>query len=166
MSGSISHLVQAHSDIIALALLALVLILVIVQVIQGSRLAHLNRVYTRLTKGTSGGNLEEILQSHIATVEAVSQRLETLTSEVERIANQQKRCLQRVGLVRFDAFEDVGGEQSFAVALMDDTGNGVTISSMYSRNDVRVYAKEIREGQPSHPLSTEELRARSIAQGG
>jgi hypothetical protein len=64
-----------------------------------------------------------------------------------------------VGLVRYDAFEDVGGQQSFSLAMLDALQNGIILTSVYSRSDVRVYAKAVRQGQPSHPLSEEEQQA-------
>jgi hypothetical protein len=75
------------------------------------------------------------------------------------LAEVQRRCVQHVAVVRYDAFEDVGGEQSFALAALDERGVGVVLSSVYSRSDVRVYAKEMRNGKPSHALSSEEQRA-------
>jgi len=64
-----------------------------------------------------------------------------------------------VGLVHYDAFEDVGGQQSFSLAMLDALQNGIILTSVYSRSDVRVYAKAVRQGQPSHPLSEEEQQA-------
>jgi hypothetical protein len=62
-------------------------------------------------------------------------------------------------VVRFNAFDDIGGEQSFAVALLDANGNGVVLSSLYGRQDSRLYAKTIAGGEPDRPLSSEEKRA-------
>lgn len=122
-------------------------------------LARLNRLYRRLTKGTSGGNLEEVLNEHMRTVADVTRRIEALEKSAEELARVQQRCLQHVGLVRFDAFEEVGGAQSFAVALLDARQHGVVISSVFSRTDVRVYAKALEGGRPSHSLTAEEQRA-------
>jgi hypothetical protein len=69
------------------------------------------------------------------------------------------RCLKKVGIVRYNAFDDVGGEQSFAVALLDSDANGVVISGLYGRQDSRVYAKAIYKGQGERPLSDEEQQA-------
>ena len=63
------------------------------------------------------------------------------------------------GLIRFDAFEDAGGAQSFALALVDDDGDGVVLSSLHSRPTTRVYVKAIRRGVADAPLSAEEARA-------
>ena len=67
-------------------------------------------------------------------------------------------CLQRSHLVRYDAFEDVGGEQSFSLALLNAQNDGVVITSVHSRMDSRVYAKYIQAGRASHALSQEEQR--------
>jgi len=124
-----------------------------------ARQARLTRLYYRLTRGTSGGNLEEILVRHLETVQQLAKHVESLERRVEAMAEKQKHCVQHVGLVRYDAFDDVGGQQSFSLALLDGMGNGVALSSVYSRADVRVYGKSIRAGRPSHPLTQEEERA-------
>lgn len=68
-------------------------------------------------------------------------------------------AISRIGLVRFDAFEDTGGAQSFALALVDDDGDGIVLTSLHSRPTTRVYLKAIRRGVADAPLSAEETRA-------
>lgn len=68
-------------------------------------------------------------------------------------------AISRIGLIRFDAFEDAGGAQSFALALVDDDGDGIVLSSLHSRPTTRVYVKAIRRGVADAPLSEEETRA-------
>lgn len=68
-------------------------------------------------------------------------------------------AISRIGLIRFDAFEDSGGAQSFALALVDDDGDGIVLSSLHSRPTTRVYVKAIRRGVADAPLSDEETRA-------
>ena len=68
-------------------------------------------------------------------------------------------AISRIGLVRFDAFEDTGGAQSFALALVDDDGDGIVLTSLHSRPTTRVYVKAIRRGVADAPLSAEETRA-------
>jgi|DewCreStandDraft_4_1066084.scaffolds.fasta_scaffold46712_2 hypothetical protein len=120
---------------------------------------RLMQLYTRLTRGASGANLEELLLEYADTVHKTADRLSEAERAIERLAEVQRRCVQHVAVVRYDAFEDVGGEQSFALAALDERGVGVVLSSVYSRSDVRVYAKEMRNGKPSHALSSEEQRA-------
>jgi hypothetical protein len=68
-------------------------------------------------------------------------------------------AISHVGLVRFDAFEDTGGGQSFALALVDDDGDGVILTSLHSRQTTRLFVKDIRGGIADAPLSSEEARA-------
>ncbi len=103
----------------------------------------------------------------------VSQRLELLESDVDAarsgdisdsrpLANAIRRtgsAISHLGLVRFDAFDDTGGGQSFALALIDDDGDGIILTSLHSRQTTRVYIKDIRGGVADAPLSGEEERA-------
>ena len=103
----------------------------------------------------------------------LSQRLDALESDVDAQRNgvdgsprvnasplpRDTAAISRIGLIRFDAFEDAGGAQSFALALMDDDGDGIVLSSLHSRPTTRVYVKAIRRGVADAPLSEEETRA-------
>lgn len=145
-----------------LILVTAVLALLVVALL--ARTAKLNRLYSRLTKGTSGGNIEEMLLAHLARVDTVAAGIERLNSITDELAAVQKTCMQRVGMVRYDAFEDVGGQQSFAFVVLDARRSGIAVSSVYSRNDVRVYAKLLENGKASHPLTKEEQQAMSMAE--
>ena len=68
-------------------------------------------------------------------------------------------AISHIGLVRFDAFDDTGGAQSFALALIDDDGDGIVLSSLHSRQTTRLYVKSIRRGVADAPLSDEEVQA-------
>lgn len=101
-----------------------------------------------------------------ALLEDLSTRLEDTRARTERLATWGKqvdatlaRSVQGVGLVRFRAFEDTGGDQSFALALADAEGNGVVLSALYGRDATRVYAKPIQGWVSSRPLTAEEERA-------
>ncbi len=101
----------------------------------------------------------------------VSQRLEVLEADVDaqrgspgatpmvRGTARGAAAISRIGLVRFDAFADAGGAQSFALALVDDDGDGIVLSSLHSRPTTRVYVKALRRGVADAPLSGEEEQA-------
>jgi len=107
----------------------------------------------------------------------LSQRLEVVESEVGARAvstggpvasvggtlRTAGVALSHIGLVRFDAFDDTGGAQSFALALIDDDGDGVVLTSLHSRQATRLFIKGIRRGVADLPLSAEETRAMSNA---
>jgi hypothetical protein len=84
------------------------------------------------------------------------ERLATRTGALEATA---LRTFQRVGLVRYNPFEETGGNQSFALALLDAEGNGWVLSSLHARTGTRVYAKAIRGGRSDAGLSEEETAA-------
>ncbi|MCL6474307.1 MAG: DUF4446 family protein [Firmicutes bacterium] len=123
------------------------------------RVRSLSRRLQRLTAGASGASLERVLMDHLARVEEVDTRQRQVEQRVSALEERIPLCVQHVGLVRYDAFEDVGGQQSFSLAMLDAWQNGIILTSVYSRSDVRVYAKAVRQGQPSHPLSEEEQQA-------
>ncbi len=100
--------------------------------------------------------------------QAVSQlrgELQQVRSEQAQLAGQLARCVQRVGMVRYDAFQGSGGKLSFSVALLDAHGDGVVLSVLHSRDGSYAYAKALRGGRPSHPLSDEEQQAVLQAMG-
>jgi hypothetical protein len=91
------------------------------------------------------------------------QRLETAVRSLSATDRRQEALIEgavrRVGLVRYDAFEDVGGRLSFSCAMLDDHGHGVVMTSINGRQDTRVYAKPIVDGRSQYNLSSEEEEA-------
>ena len=112
-----------------------------------------------LTRGEGGSSLESVLQAHLDKVFAVSRGLDELVVRVATMEGAQRRTFQRVGLVRYNPFEETGGNQSFALALLDGAGDGWVMSSLHARSGTRVYAKTIKAGRADAPLSEEEIAA-------
>ena len=116
---------------------------------------------TRETKGPI--RLDDALRGILEGQGRAIQRLERAVRGLQRTEEQQKGMIEgavrRVGLVRYDAFEDVGGRLSFSCALLDDRGNGVVVTSINGRQDTRVYAKPISDGRSTYNLSIEEEEA-------
>ncbi|HXG24146.1 MAG TPA: DUF4446 family protein [Chthonomonadales bacterium] len=158
-STPLSAFLRGHLETVLGSLLVVTLLTLIGLLATRAQVGRLTRKYERLMRGSSGTDLEQILEDYLGIVTGFTHRVEELERIVRRLGEQQQSCVQRVGLVRFDAFEDVGGEQSFAVVLLDAHRSGVAISSVYSRNEMRVYAKRIHNGKPSHPLTQEEEQA-------
>ena len=90
----------------------------------------------------------------------VKKTIAQLSNRCDTIEKEQIAHIQKIGLIRFNPFEDTGGDQSFILALVDGNNTGVVISSLYSRSGTRWYAKKIAEGKAvGHELSDEEKRA-------
>ena len=100
-------------------------------------------------------NLEEVLSQF----KKLENNFETLSQELENLKKESKFSVQKVGIVRFNPFSEVGSDQSFSIALLDSNDNGVVITSLYSREGNRVYGKPIKNGQSEYLLSAEEKEA-------
>lgn len=86
-------------------------------------------------------------------------KLDSLTKELADLKNNQKFSIQKIGLIRFNPFKEVGGDQSFTLALLDESNSGVAITSLYTREGNRVYGKQIKNGTSEYVLSMEEKKA-------
>lgn len=104
--------------------------------------------YNSLTKGATQKDLLSSLNLFIAKSENNQRGLEELKKSLENEISENKHHLQKVGFKRFNPFTDTGGNQSFTLALLDEIGDGVVISSLHSRENTRVYAKNVIKGEP------------------
>ncbi len=147
-----------NAALLLLALLTVTAFLLLGWIWSALRLRALNQRLSDLARGQDGQNLEQVIATHFDRVEHSQTRMDAVEQALGVVQAQIPACLQRVHLVRYDAFEDVGGEQSFSLALLNAQSDGVVLTSVYSRMDVRVYAKYIQGGQASHALSQEEQR--------
>lgn len=103
--------------------------------------------------------LRGLLDGQARKIERLEQAVRTLNKTDKRQEGRLDGSVQNVGLLRYDAFEDVGGRLSFSCAMLDDRGSGVVLTSINGRQETRVYAKPITEGQSSYNLSSEEEEA-------
>ena len=144
---------------IVLALVAALIALAVMVVALARRTRRLDARLRLLTRGDEGGDLEDVLGSHLDRVHVLGREVERLVARTGRLESAVPRAFQRVGLVRFNPFEDTGGNQSFALALLDAEGNGWVLSSLHARSGTRVYAKAVHEGRSDGALSDEEAAA-------
>ncbi len=152
-------ILDQQGPLIGLIGLSLSLVLAGVVVWLVLRLRGINKRWSELMKGSSGQNIESLLQHHMDVTGAINGRLESADKRLDAIETKLESAKRFVGVVRFDAFEDVGGAQSFSLAVYDDKGDGAILTSMVGRTDCRVYAKEIRKGRADRELSAEEQAA-------
>ena len=140
-------------------LCVVVLVLLVAVVALARRTRRLGARLTGLTRGAEGGSLEAVLDAHLAKVQAVAAELDEVVARQAVLEAAQRRAFQRVGLVRFNPFEETGGNQSFALALLDAGGDGWVLSSLHARAGTRVYAKAIKGGRADAGLSDEDSAA-------
>jgi hypothetical protein len=147
-------------------------------------LAKLRRATRLLAQGSrSTGGRESLIEAttrHAELTMSVAEGLESLRGYVEQVraealaasgttrpggSEEGPGALRNVALVRYDAFAEMAGRMSFSLALLDDRGNGVTISALAGATDTRVYAKGVASGAGEHELTPEERQAVSAALG-
>jgi hypothetical protein len=106
-------------------------------------------------------NVAEILKE----LRVLSQELSGVSREIEALKKESQLHLKKVGFIRYNPFSNIGSDQSFSLALLDGENNGILITSLFSREGNRVYAKAIKNGQSEYPLSDEEEQALEEAKG-
>jgi hypothetical protein len=123
------------------------------------QLSLLRKNIAILKRGASGETLIEKVASQALDIEELGRRLDEQVVQKDYLAEVLAGSIQRVAVVRYDAFEDMGGKLSFSIALLDENADGVILTSIYGRNENRTYAKAVRDGASSHVLSDEEMEA-------
>jgi len=104
-------------------------------------------------------------KKQIPTDEITTEELAARVQKLEKQLKTMQRAITKIGIVRFNPFKEIGGDQSFSIALLDEQRNGVLITSYYGRELNRIYAKPIQGGASDHELSVEEKEAVNQAIG-
>lgn len=118
-----------------------------------------------MKKLANGKDLDEMLRKYIQNVEKVNEKNVELEAYCKKLDNDMTSCLQKVGIVRYSAFKDMGSDLSFALAILDEKNDGIVLNGIYSREISNIYAKPITNGTSKYTISEEEKQAIDIAIG-
>ena len=143
--------------IVIMAVIMLIMLCIMIK--QAWSPSYMRRRYRKMMSGVDGDNLERLLMGHIDEVRHVVEENKRLDNENHRMNDLLNMAVTRVGMVRFRAFEDMGSDLSYAVALLDAHNNGVVLSSIFGREDSRSYAKPVEDGKSTYPMTQEEEQA-------
>jgi hypothetical protein len=155
-----------NSGPVALGLTLGLLALSVAFVVHASSAAAFRRKWDKSLESTEGSSLEDALERALAGQRRLDEALAEALGRIQALETKMKTSKRYVGLVRYDAFEDVGGSQSFSLAVYDEEGNGAVVTSQVGREVCRVYGKQLVKGQAEVLLSQEEERAiEAAAQG-
>jgi hypothetical protein len=154
-AASLNH----FSGYAIMALAVVQLALVFFMGLYAARWWRFGRRWRDLMRGASGQNLESVLYEQLRVMMRVEEQLKQLDAVSGDHEKRLRRCLQAIGFMRFDAFDDVGGEQSFSLAMLNEESDGVVVSTVYGRSEWRVYAKSIKGGTAVQALTEEERKA-------
>jgi len=134
-------------------LFAIILILLIKQV-------KLNKKYKKFMTGNSGENLETIIINRFNDIDKLKEDRDLIRKEIEKINENLMTSMQKIGIVKYDAFKEMGGKLSFVLALLDKNNDGILLNSIHSsREGCYIYLKEIIKGESFLELSKEERTA-------
>ena len=151
---------------LAIAVLAiLVLILFILLIVQIIKTNKLKKRLNRFLLGKEGTSLEEDIIGLFEDNKFLKNSTEKNKKDIQALFKRLESVYQKMGLVRYDAFKQMGGQLSYSLALLDENNNGFIINSIHSTEGCYSYSKEIRNGENNISLSAEEEEALSIARG-
>lgn len=112
-----------------------------------------------LFSGKNAADLEEIILNHAKEISDIDKEIQELFEISNKIHTLAQRSVHKVGIIRFNPFKDIGGDQSFAIALLDGKNSGIVISSLHTREGTRIYSKPITKGESEKYTLTDEERS-------
>jgi uncharacterized protein DUF4446 len=147
-------------------ILVLVLVATLIWVLNLQRQsAAMERRLEGLLGDLSDEGTARMLADYLGTVRTTAASVQQMRAEHDELVRTMPSVIRHVGLVRFSPFHDTGGDQSFALALLDGERNGVVVTGLHARTDSRLYAKPIERGHSTYSLTPEERGAMAIALG-
>lgn len=155
----LERLMSPYIGVIVVVLATLQLLFLLFLLINHIALRRLTKKYNLLMQGVAQGNLEEVIQQYVQKVRNIENHMEALRATQERQGKIQEQCIQNINLVRFNAYDNMGSDLSFAAAFLDNQGDGLVLTSLYGRNDCRIFAKPVQGGESTYFLSDEEQAA-------
>lgn len=147
------------SGIIIIVLLILVIILLVQSVSGNMRLSRLERKYKVFMKGSDAQSLEKTFVRKFAQIDRLYEAKEDHENSINHIKKNFDKIFSKYGVEKYDAFDDVGGKLSFALALLDKENTGLILNAVHSRDNCFLYLKEIVKGESYVMLSQEEVEA-------
>lgn len=153
---NIIKIINENSAFIIIGLLVIVLLLLIMVLTLMSTTKKLEKKYRKMMRGVNSKNLEELITSKLDDIDKAIGKSKEALNKCEVIKEEIKGCVNKVAIMRYKAFPDVGSDLSFSIAILDSYNDGVLITGIYSRHDSTTYAKPVDKGISRYELSEEE----------
>ena len=154
------EIVETNAVYIIFGLAALTIILLINIIVLGLKFRKMNKVYNKFMTGASGENLESQVLSRFEDIDNLKIEVNKLNVELSKVKDNLLLTYQKIGVVKYDAFKEMGGKLSFVMALLDKNNNGILLNSVHSsREGCYTYLKEIIKGESFLELSEDEKKA-------
>lgn len=144
---------------------ALILILLIITIVQVKKSADLKKRMDKFMRGKDGKSLEKDIVALYEDNKFFKTAVDKNKKDIRQIYKTLESTFQKVGVVKYDAFRQMGGQLSFSLALLDENNNGFVLNSVHSTEGCYTYTKEIKNGESTISLGDEEKKALAIAMG-
>ena len=154
------------SDYIIIGLAALVLIMMILLIVFIVQMSKLKKRYRIFMQGSTARSLEDTLIYRLEQVDELIEANASNERNIDSIFKNMQSCFQKFGLVKYDAFNEMGGQLSFSLCMLNENNSGYIINAMHSREGCYTYVKEIIDGNSIIQLADEEKQALEQALGG
>ncbi len=149
-----------RSDIFLTIMFFIIIILAILYITTVINLRKLRTSYQKfMNKLGNGNNLDEMMKEYMKKVNLVEEKNNEIISYCKVLDDNMKKCTQKIGIVRYNAFKDTGSDLSFSLAILDDYNDGVVLNGIYARDSSNIYAKPVENGNSKYVLSDEEKEA-------
>lgn len=160
------HFTNIDIGYIIIAMAAIILILLVIMIIMINQMNKIKKLKKRLDKfmlNKDGGSLEEDLGMIYEDNKFLKENAEQNKKDIRTLYKNMEKAYQKMGLVKYDAFNQMGGQLSFSLALLDENNNGFIINSVHSTEGCYSYTKEIKAGECEISLGDEEREALEMA---
>ena len=144
---------------IFLFMLIVIVVLFVLYVNVSLKYDRLKNSYASFMRGKDGKNLEESILTKFSELDGIAKIIKQNRADVKEMYRRTEHCIQKCGIVKYDAFNEMGGKLSFALALLDSDNTGWIMNAMHSREGCYTYVKEILKGESYVELSEEEAEA-------
>jgi len=157
---SLNNMIKENAGVIAIGLLAITFLLIIFIILIFISHRRLSKLYKKFMTGENGKSLESKFISRFSDLDMLKAEANRLSKELDKVKENLLTCYQKIGVVKYDAFREMGGKLSFVLVLLDKENNGFLLNSVHSsREGCYTYLKEIIKGESFIELSTEEKSA-------
>lgn len=151
------------SDYIIIGLAAVCMILLIMIIVNMAQISKLKKKYNKFMNGKNAKSLEDTLIKRLDQVDTLMEANKANEKSIKKLFADMKFTFQKVGLVKYDAFNEMGGKLSFSLALLNQTNDGFVLNAVHSREGCYTYIKEIVDGNSIIVLAEEEQEALKMA---
>lgn len=159
----ISQYLGFDSDYIILGLAGFCIILFILVIVNMVQTSKMKKKYKKFMSGKNAKSLEEILVKRLDQIDSLVEANAANEKNIKKVVNNMKFTFQKVGLVKYDAFNEMGGKLSFSLALLNASNDGFVLNAVHSREGCYTYIKEIIDGNSIIVLAQEEQEALNMA---